>query len=270
MANAHIPALEALNWIRSGFERVRGEPARWLGMTLVYLIIALALKYIPFLGTFLLVLLTPIMFGGALLALRSASVKAPADAAGWARALTLDGARELFQAFRREDHTFAIVIVCIVTLGLCIMVNIPELLITGGSIISGLQGANIAGSVQPTTLIGLAIVTALYLLLAMALFFLIPLTLFGERQPIPAVAESFHAVKQNAGAVALFVAPFLVLNLLIIVMFGVSRPLGYLLLLTAGLCAIPVFVAGLHESYRTVFEAIAPAAAAPLNQRVAP
>jgi hypothetical protein len=245
----------ALSWIREGYTRVWHEPARWLGMTLVYLVVALLLKRVPFLGNFVLVLITPIMLAGALLAARSAAAPALVGAQGWLNALTRDAAQELFQVFRREDHAFAIVIVCILSLGLIVLVNIPELLITGGSVVSGLTGASLAGPLRLSLVLGIIVVIALYVLLAMGLLYVVPLTLFGNRQPVPAIVESFRACFDNRVALALFAAPFLAVNLAIMIGFSFSRPLGYALLLVLGVVSLPAFVIALHASYRTLFEA---------------
>lgn len=245
----------ALAWMREGWDRLHREPARWLGMTLMFFVIALALKRIPFLGNFVLVLISPIMLAGALLAVRStASAVAPQNIKQWFHVLTLDGVRELFQVFRREDHAFAIVIVCIVTLGLVVLISIPELLITGGAIVSGLTGISLAGPLRPSMLIGIVFVTGMYLLLCMALIYVVPLTLFGNRQPVPAVAESFRACLIHRTALILFAAPFVAANLAIMIAFNVERWIGYLLLFSLGLVALPVFVIGLNASYRTFFE----------------
>jgi hypothetical protein len=255
MLNGNGSAVLALAWMREGWERLRLEPARWLGMTLVFFAIAMALKRIPFLGNFVLVLISPIMLAGALLAVRaSVSIAMPQDAKQWFHVLTLDGARELFQVFRREDHAFAIVIVCIVTLGLVVLVNIPELLITGGSIVSGLTGVSLAGPLRPSILIGIVIVLGLYLLLSMALIYVVPLTLFGNRQPVPAVAESFRTCMAHRATLAVFVAPFITTTFVIMIAFSVENWVGYLLVLSLGIVTLPVFVIALNASYRTLFE----------------
>jgi hypothetical protein len=253
--SVHQPLSQSLSWIRNGWERVQREPARWLGMTLVFLAIALALKHIPFLGNFVLVLIAPIMLASALLAARSTNtVPAPQNAQQWLRALTLDALRELFQVFRREDHTFAIVIVCIVTLGLVVLINIPELLITGGSVVSGLSGVSLIGPLRPGMIFGILVVTALYLVLTMALLYVVPLTLFGNRQPVPAVAESFRACLEHPKTLALFAAPFVAINLIVMTAFSISHWSGYLLLVSLGILALPIFVIGLQASYQALFE----------------
>jgi hypothetical protein len=255
MQNSDVPVHDAAAWIRGGWERLQREPARWLGMTVVFFAIGIALKHIPFLGSFVLVLISPIMLAGALLAARSTTVvSTPRDAKEWARALTVEGARDLFQVFRREDYAFAIVIVCIVALGLVVVVNIPELLITGGSIVSGLTGSSLAGPLRPTMLLGILVVIALYLLLTMALFYVVPLTLFGNRQPVPAVAESFRTCIEHRKVLALFAAPFIAVNLLIMIAFNTAHWLGYLLLVSLGIVALPIFIIGLNSSYRALYE----------------
>jgi hypothetical protein len=271
MQTQSIPASEAFSWIRTGFERVRREPARWLGMTLIYLVVALLLRPIPsLLYNLVLAFLTPIMLASALIAARSAPVPTPADWRGWLRALIVDALRDLFQVFRREDHTFAIVIVCIVTLGLVAVVNIPALLISGGSMISGLAGAGLAAPLRLETAVGMAVVALLYLLLLMALLYIVPLTVFGNRQAIPSLTESFLTCVRHRAPLALFIAPFLGVNLLIMVAFGLSHWLGYLLLVGLGVVALPAFVIGLYSSYQTLFETPAVAAASPINPNATP
>jgi len=270
MQNRDGSAAHALAWMREGWDRLHREPARWLGMTLMFFAIGLILKNIPFLGNFVLVLISPIMLAGALMAARSSpAMTAPQDTKQWFQTFTLDGLRELFQVFRREDHAFAIVIVCIVTLGLVVLVNIPELLITGGSVVSGLSGISLVGPIRPGMVVGIVVVVALYLLLSMALIYVVPLTLFGNRQPVPAVAESFRACIANRSALAMFVAPFVAINFAIMLAFSLEIWVGYVLLLSLGVVALPIFVIGLNASYRGLFEKPV-SAASPAITSIAP
>lgn len=255
MENGRLPASAGWSWVREGMQRLRRAPIRWLGMGLVFLLIALVLLRIPLLGGFVLVLLAPIMLAGALLAARdNAPAPAPRGAAGWLRAFTLTALGELFQVFRREEHAFAIVIVCILTLGLVVLVNIPELLLTGGSVLSGLAGAGLGGVPRPGMIAGLVVVSALYLALLLGLLYLVPLTLFGQRQPVPAVAESLRTCAAQPAALAAFLGSFAVLALLIAIGFELARALGYLLVLALGPPALAAFALGLHASYRALFE----------------
>ncbi len=253
--DAHLN--QARTWVRQGFARLRAEPTRWLGMTLVYLVVALVLKRIPFLGNFVLVFVTPIAFASAMLAARSVPWPRPSDLNAWLRALSVDAARELVQVFRREEHGFAIIIVCVVTLGLVVVLNIPELLVTGGSVVSGVAGASLGGPLRFVTVVGMIVVIGLYLLLTMALFYVIPLVLFAERQAIPAVIESFKTCLHHYQSLGLFVAPFVLINLAIMIAFSLSHLVGYVLLAAVGVVALPVFVLGVHASYLALFESSA-------------
>lgn len=263
---------EATSWIRAGFERVQQEPARWLGMSLVFIVFALVVRLIiPFalIYNFLLTLIAPMMLASALIAARSAPVPTPIDRRGWIRALSVDAWRELFQVFRREDHTFAIVITCIVMLGLVVLVTIPELLITGGSIISGIAGAGLGGPIRPAMFFNIIVAIALYTVLAMALIYMVPLALFGNRHAIPAVVESFQICVRQPKTVALFIAPFLVIDFVIMFAFSAWHWIGYLLLFTLGLVVLPAFVIGLNRSYAALFEAPARSGAPPVNRGIA-
>jgi hypothetical protein len=98
------------------------------------------------------------------------------------------------------------------------------------------------------------VVIALYLVLGMALLYIVPLTLFGNRQPVLAVAESFRSCIAHSKALTLFVAPFVLINFSIMVAFNIETWAGYLLALSLGVAALPIFVVGLSASYRALFE----------------
>lgn len=264
-ATARLGATRGLAWIGCGFALVIHGPGLWLGMSAIYFLIAMALLSIPFAGSFVLILITPIMLAGALVAARSGgqgateTVEPVAGATGsvWQRLLqTLlkRPARTLFQVLADSDRSLAMIIVCIVSLGLIILVAIPELLLTGGSMVSGLTSGHLADLLRPTMIAAMITVAILYVLLAMGLLYLVPLTLFAERLAIPAVAESFRACARNFAPLAVFIAPFFLVNLAILAAFSEARWLGYLLSFTLGLAALPAFVAGLYCSYEELFE----------------
>lgn len=256
---------EALTWIRAGFNRVRSEPARWLGMAVVYLAIALLLRLITinFLYKAVLALPSTFMLASAMIAARAPIGANPTNARGWLYALTIGAARELFQVFRREEHGFLIVLVSIVTLGLIMLVDTPVLLITGGSVISGLSGPALAGPMTLTAMLGIMLAVVLYVMLAMALLYLVPLTLFGNRHAIPAVMESFQTCIRYRKPIAIFLTPYVVVNLLIVLVFNTSHWLGYLLLSVIGLVMLPTFIIGLQRSYQSLFEAPVPVVSTP-------
>ena len=139
----------------------------------------------------------------------------------------------------------------IVTLGLVIFVLIPRDWFVGGSMVSGLAAS---GSGVPYLMIlKIAVVAALYVLLAMGLLFSVPLTVIGERLPLASIAESFSTCRTHARPLLALVAPFFLVYLIIVLAFAKAYWLGYLLTLSAGLLALPLFVASIYCSYLALF-----------------
>jgi hypothetical protein len=259
-----------LAWLGCAFTLWRRRPALWLAMSALYLVVALALKRLPFLGHFLLILLSPLALAGALGVARTLKADAeplpaePAEpAAGWRPLFDTTlrrPARALLAPLSDGRQVLTLILTGIVALGLAVVVALFELVLTGGSMIAGLSSAKFTLS-QPLTLghaLALGAVAVLYLALAMALFYLVPLALYGSRHVIAAAIESFRACTAHAGALAVFAAPFLALHTGILVAFDHHPALGYALVFTLGLAALPAFVAGLYCSYQALFENTAP------------
>lgn len=257
----------AVSWWRGALALVRKDAPLWVGMAALYLLAAILLKRIPFLGNLVLVLLTPIPFASALLAARSASE-------GHATGLRTDGVgaalerwllkplATLAQALRGTDEVLRLIFACIVVLGLVMVVGIVEYVLTGGSLVSGFSGARYADApLRPVALGAAVVVIALYVLVTMALLFLVHGVVFQSREPMAALAESFRLCRRHAWQLAIFVTPFLAVSALISAAFGSSAThwLGYLLVFTLGVVALPLFVAGSV----LVHQALAPGAAPP-------
>lgn len=251
------PLARATRWWHSGFEIFRRDPALWLGMALLYILSAWLLKRIPFIGNFMLVLITPIPLAGAWLTARQLSgiTHVPVPGQSWQerqRFYLGRPARALIAGFRQEVHALPLVLICIITLGLVIVVSIVELVLTGGSVISGLKAARLDSDFGVLRAIGLLLSLGLYTLLAMTLLFVVPLVILNDRLVVPAIPESFRLCTRHASALGLFVAPFLLPLILIELAFSNSfiAPLGYLLVLTVGAISLPLFLTGTYACYR--------------------
>jgi hypothetical protein len=266
MRAANVPASQGRAWLNCGFTAVDRRPEHWLGMALVYLLIAFALKLIPFVGDLLLILISPLLLAGAFLSARNQADAAPDTApspgrAAWAardwgrliEVALFAPARTLFQVLRREEYAFATVFLCILTLGTVMVVGIMEYLLTGGSIISGLASSSLSAPLSALLIVRMLVLVALYILVAMALFYLVPLTLFEGMTPMAAMAESFAACRHNAGAHLWLLGTFLVPAVLILYVSALWHVAGYVLVFTLGLLALPVFVAGAWCSYTTLY-----------------
>ncbi len=265
MQNTNTPTEQALRWFRASLDGVRADRPRWIGMAILYLAMALLLReIIPFaiIYNFLLALITPALLAGALIAARTAPI--PLAGATLPQTWIVRPFNELLQGVKRQEYLFTTVISCIVTLGLMVLIYVPALLITGGTVVAGFLTADIGVTIQWTTVLGILVVALLYLALGMALLYLMPLGLFGKRAPISAVAESFRTCWRQRRTLAAFIAPFVIINVLISIGFNTESWIGYLLLVVVGPIALPVFVLGLHQSYGTLFETPAPVVPPPL------
>lgn len=244
-------------WIGCGRRLVLEEKSLWFGMAAVYFILGFLLTLIPFMGHLLLILVTPMLLAGVFWGRAQTHPGEPlplpaSPLAALFQAWIALPAQELMRIFAREDKVFGAVLLGIITLGLAMMVKIIGYLLIGGSMVSGLA-ADQPGMTQVTTLLGMVLVAGLSVLLAMGLLFSVPLTVLGNRQPLDAIGESFTACRENAKSLLTLTLPFVLVYLVIMVAFARTPWLGYLLLLSVGFLALPVFVAAVYCSYQTLF-----------------
>ncbi len=246
-------------WITQGWHRVQERKPLWFGMAAVYLVFGFALKLIPFMGDLLLVLVSPMLLAGVVdgLALQNGHEHAEANSTGSSlpppiQAWLAQPAQELIHIFSQETKVFGAVLLGIVTLGLAMLVKIIGYLLIGGSMISGLTAGQLSAT-PVTTVLGMGLVAVLYLVLAMGLFYSVPLTVLKNRPPFEAIAESFVACRDHAVPLLALTVPFLAVYVLILAAFTMSHWLGYLLTFSAGLVALPVFVASVYDSYQSLF-----------------
>ncbi len=250
---------QGIAWIAQGWRRVQDRKPLWFGMAAVYLGFGFALKLIPFMGDLLLVLVSPMLLAGVVDGMdpQNGHERAEANGAGSSlppplQAWLVQPAQELICIFSRETKIFGAVLLGIVTLGLAMLVKITGYLLIGGSMISGLTAGQLSAT-PVTTVLGMGLVAVLYLLLAMGLVYSVPLTVLKNRPPFEAIAQSFMACRDHAVPLLGLTVPFLAVYLLILAAFAMNHWLGYLLTFSAGLVALPVFVASVYGSYQSLF-----------------
>jgi len=268
-----IPAVQGLIWIKRGGALFWQQPALWLGMSFVYLVIALALGAIPFIGWLILVLFTPVlMFGALSIAHALAGPGLPPEtpptipAGGmlnaWAlrvREYFLRAARRLFAGFADEEKMMPIMVISTLLLGGVVMVKIlAQLLKVGGAALPAMLSGSIGPALWLTALLGLLVIVSLEALLLMAFLYTVPLIAFHRDHPLPSIEKSFRAATNNLGAFFVFVGVFAVIGEVMHLLFlKLNFPYDYLTFLTVGLIALPVFIAGLHSSYLDLFTPVA-------------
>ncbi len=247
------------DWIACGRRMVLKQKSLWYGMTAVYFILGFVLKLIPFMGDLLLILITPMLLAGVVwgraqeqYAEPVAMPRSTSPAMMYFQTWIAQPAQELMRIFIQEDKMFGAVLLGIVTLGLAMLVKIIGYLLVGGSMLSGLAASQM-GMAQITTLLGMGLVAVLSLLLAMGLLFSVPLTVLANKQPLAAISESFSVCREKAMALLALTVPFFLVYLVILLAYAKSHWLGYLLLISVGFLALPVFVAAVYCSYQTLY-----------------
>ena len=247
---------QGIDWIVLGMRTVLDRKPLWFGMTAVYLVLGFLLKLIPFMGDLLLVLITPMLLAGVLWGRAQENPAgrveeagtSPPSAPGLFQAWVTRPIQVLLRIFTQEDKVFGAGLLGIITLVLATLVKFTGDLLIGGSMISGLAASQLSAP-QTSTILGMLVVAVLYVILAMALFFSVPLTVLGNRQPLTAISDSFSICRKNVVALLTLTAPFFVVYLVILVAFAEYHWVGYLLVFSVGFLALPLFVAAAFSSY---------------------
>jgi len=258
-----IPAKAALaqgwRWINDAWQTLGQQRPLWLGMSGIYLVAAALLEAVPFVGHLVVVLFSPMLLAGALLALReppAGDVRA-ANAASSPNALehARTAVRQLLGAFATESRIYAAVLMGIVVLGVVVIVAIGHYFIGAGSISGGWSAAR-HGTTSPALLLArMLAATVLDVLLLMGLLYAVHRSVFAWREPMSAISDSFRACLRHPLPIAVFVGAFVLPYIAIAGAFRASFWLGYVVLFTLGAVLLPLFVLASYNSYRDLFPA---------------
>lgn len=238
---------QALSWIRGGWRLLQQDRPLWIGMAAIYLVLGALLEIIPFAGHLLLVLLSPMLLAGALYALP------PAGTGSAPRASAVDHirapARQLLQAFASEARVYPAVLMGILVVGLVVLIAIAQYLIGAGSFTAEVAAARHGVAQTAAAAARLLASGVMYGVLIMALFYAVHRTVYGHREPMTAIAESFVATKQQAPALAIVALVFAVPYVAVAAAFQAAAWLGYVALFSVGLVALPVLVLASYCGY---------------------
>lgn len=259
MRAARLPARAALDWIVCGVQRVRHERERWIGAALVYLLIAVVLHRVPFLGDLVLILLSPFLLGSLLQAAEQEALPPPValKRRHWRalmRAYLLQPLRGFGRLFRDQERLLPALMLSILALGGVVLAQIVAYLLIGGSPVGGLNATSVAIAGRGVWLpLLMTVVLLLYLLLTMALFYSVPLTVLDGRTPSTALFKSFRGCKRNALPLSLFTLAFFLPYAVIVGAFNLSRWLGYPILFLLGTATLAVFLAAAYCSFQALY-----------------
>lgn len=248
-----VEAGRGWQWLVDGFALFRKAPAMWAVLLGVLALIWLASMIIPLLGPLLFHLLSPLFAAGLMIGCRALDNGEPLEL------------RHLFSGFGPRAAS---------------LVTIGGVYLVGTVIVMGIVLVAAGGSMLPTVLskgagvdietlraalrsvaIALAIGAIAYLPLIMLIWFAPLLIAFEDVAPLPAMKLSFSACLRNT-------MPFLVYGLAILGLWIVlSLPaaagvLGAVLGILLLVVSVPTLVCSIYASYKDVFAAPAPPAAA--------
>lgn len=220
-------------WLVEGWGMFRGAPAIWVALTLVLFVIHAILAAVPVLGGIAVLLLMPVFMGGLMI---GCAAQARDDD------LQFD---TLFAGFRL--HTGNLITLGLLSAAFVLGIGLLAFLVGGGAMMGAMMSSPVHMGVGTTLAFGGMLMAgllfvALLVPMSMALWFAVPLVIFGNMAPVAALKGSFNACLKN-------IMPFLVYGILLFV-------LGFIALIPFGLgflVLMPVVIASIYISYRDIF-----------------
>lgn len=228
------PAGEGWTWIVDGWRFFLRSPGTWIAIALVMIVIFFVLALIPLVGGLALSLLTPVFVGGLMLGCRALDEGGEIEF------------RHLFAGF--QNSVGNLIAVGALYLGLSIAVILIVMAFTGASMFTLFSGSGAhpppgaAGTLPALALLAVLIGLALFVPIAMAMWFAAPLVVLNQLGPVEAMKQSFSGCLRN-------VVPFLVygvVTLVLAIVASVPIGLGWLVLM-------PIGAGSLYASYRAIY-----------------
>lgn len=222
-------------WIADAWGYFTRQPGVWIAVVVIFLVIAVVLNMIPFLGGLALALLAPVFAGGIAIG---------------CQAMREGGELEIAHLFAGFKHNTAkLVMIGVMNLVAWFVIGLVMVLVGGASLAALMMGAGdpsaakvaaSAGVIALAFLIALALAVPVY----MALWFAAPLVALNDFDTIPALKTSFFACLKN-------IVPFLLYGIVLFaaaIVASIPFGLGWLVL-------GPVLAASVYTAYRDIFYA---------------
>jgi len=231
-----LDAGQGLNWYGCGWNLFRKSPAVWILFGVLFLVIMAVCFFIPLVGPLIFVLLFPLLAAG---------FHIGADNAHRGSSVELG---MMFQGFTKEDIRTPLLILGGLFVGLAIAASIIMMLFGAGMM--GMSGGGGQGPgmgpqnmMTPAMGIGFIVGLIIQILIAMCLFFAVPLVTFDQVQPVEAVKTSFQASLTNIVPFLIFLVSYMILAFIASIPFF----LGLIVLFPIAFCAV-------YCAYRGVFK----------------
>jgi uncharacterized membrane protein len=228
-----VAAGNGWRWIADAWAFTGQQRGTFIGVFLLFALLAIVLGIIPVLGTFASALIMPVIGGGFVLGCDAVRRGEPLEVG------------HLFAGFQR--HAAKLVTLGALYLGAALVMLLIVGLIFGAGVGMTLLGVSEPspeemGSIVMTMLLAALVIMALSIPLYMAMWFAGPLIVLADSDVLPALRTSFYACLKN-------ILPFLVWSIAVMVL----AVLASIPLLLGWLLFGPVMMASIYISYRDIF-----------------
>lgn len=230
-----LPVERGSGWLLEGFGYFSKSPATWIGLMLLFFVITFVIMLIPFIGSLVINLLTPVFMAGLILGCQ-------AQAQGGE--LTIN---HLFAGFSKNTAQLVILgllyMLGIIVLSIIAIVLVFTLL-GGMAMLQNMESGNPDMMMQNIRgiLLVVLIISALYIPLLMAFWFAPALVILNDVSPVNALKMSFQGCLVNILPFTLYGIVGLVLLIIAMIPLG----LGLLILM-------PMIIASIYISYREIY-----------------
>lgn len=225
------PAAQGWTWIVDAWTLFKRAPGPWILITIVYLVILIAINFVPLVGQLANGVLWAVFGGGIMLGCRQLHEGGKLEVGS------------LFAGFRTRLGPLAAV--GAITLAASLVVTFVVGFATGGVLFTALSGNADSAAIMAAggaLLLALLIITALLLPVTMAAWFAVPLVALQNKGAIEAMGLSFFACLRNMMPFLIYGLVLLLLSIVASIPFG----LGWLVL-------GPVIAASIYTAYRDIF-----------------
>lgn len=230
-----LPAGAGVNWIGEGWKLFTKAPLMWIVLLVVVFIAAVAVSFIPIIGSLAFQILSPVIAGGFVLGCWSLENNGELEL------------EHLIAGFKRNFAGLAIVGV-IYVVGMIVLVLIFAIFVGASLIPALLMGGDpntalaALASGGGALLLGTLVVTALSVLLFAAYWFAPALVVMHGLSAIDAMKASFFACFRNFLAFLIYGLIMLVLAIIAVIPFGLGM-----------LVWVPLMIASTYIAYRQIF-----------------
>ena len=238
-------------WLLNGWQLFMRNP--WLlgGMGLTAAVVLGIFELIPLLGGLLVALVAPIMLSSVFLSLETIYRQNMVLPAELRLPALKQSPRQLLDVFRDEKRVLPAATTSVLCVTAVLLIHLLVRLVVGEAWVA--NWSNLDHLTQFGMLAVALLTFVLYVLLAAALIYALPLTFLRDEPLVPSLRQSFKASRHFTAALLVLLGVLLMPLLLGAIAASLSQWASYLLWILIGSVTLPVVSASLYCSYRDIF-----------------